>query len=247
MLITVKGIVIRERSIGERDKYIDILTDTMGIIEVSAKGTKKLTGKNAAASALFTYSTFCLEERKGKYYINSSAPITSFYAVGQDLEKLSLAVYFTEIIRFAASTEEDCGEVQRLLLLSLFYLCKEKSSCEIIKSAFELKLMCIIGFMPDAEACIGCGRLEDLYGFSIENSGLLCSNCCSEKNCVPVTASCVKAIRHIIYSETDRVFSFSLVGKSLEQLIYISENYVRFHLEHSFKSLDYYYSIKPKE
>ncbi len=38
MLTTVTGIVIRERSVGEQDKFIDLLTADQGVLEVSVRG-----------------------------------------------------------------------------------------------------------------------------------------------------------------------------------------------------------------
>ena len=46
MLVTVEGIVIGRRSIGEDSCFIDVLTDEYGVIEATAHGVKKITSKN---------------------------------------------------------------------------------------------------------------------------------------------------------------------------------------------------------
>ena len=48
MLTTLKGLVLRERSLGDNDKFLDILTDGSGLIEVLARGVKKPNSKNAS-------------------------------------------------------------------------------------------------------------------------------------------------------------------------------------------------------
>ncbi len=35
LMITIEGIVLRERSVGEADKFIDILTRDRGVLEAS--------------------------------------------------------------------------------------------------------------------------------------------------------------------------------------------------------------------
>lgn len=40
-MITIDGIVLKERSVGEQDKFIDILTKEHGLLEISVKGAKK--------------------------------------------------------------------------------------------------------------------------------------------------------------------------------------------------------------
>ena len=46
MLITLKGLVIGQRIIGENSCFLDLFTDKLGMIEVMAHGAKKIGGKN---------------------------------------------------------------------------------------------------------------------------------------------------------------------------------------------------------
>ena len=55
LMITIEGIVLRERSVGEADKFIDILTRDRGVLEASVKGAKKINGKSGSSSQLFAY------------------------------------------------------------------------------------------------------------------------------------------------------------------------------------------------
>ena len=47
MLITLKGLVIGQRIIGENSCFLDLFTDKLGMIEVMAHGAKKIGGKNS--------------------------------------------------------------------------------------------------------------------------------------------------------------------------------------------------------
>ena len=89
-MITTNGIVIREKNFGENDKFIDILTDNYGVIEIMVKGSKKINSQNSSSTQLFAYSKFCLESKKDKYYLNSCEPIKIFYDIRLDIDKLSL-------------------------------------------------------------------------------------------------------------------------------------------------------------
>ena len=79
--------------------FIDILTDEYGVIEVTAHGIRKITSKNAGACGLFAYSKFCLAKSGLKYTLNSAEPKFSFHGISSDLEALSLAAYFAEVIK----------------------------------------------------------------------------------------------------------------------------------------------------
>ena len=42
MLYTVEGLVISRRDIGESSCFLDVLTDELGLLEVSARGVKSI-------------------------------------------------------------------------------------------------------------------------------------------------------------------------------------------------------------
>ena len=54
MTIT-EGIVLKERIVGEQDKFIDILTKEHGLMEISVKGARKINGKSGSSAQLFAY------------------------------------------------------------------------------------------------------------------------------------------------------------------------------------------------
>ena len=69
MLVTVEGIVIGKRTIGDNNCFIDVLTS-----------------KNAGACSLFSYSKFCFSKSGLKYTLNSAEPKVSFHRISSDLE-----------------------------------------------------------------------------------------------------------------------------------------------------------------
>ena len=63
---------------------------------------------------------------------------------------------------------------------------------------------------------------------------------------VLISPATLKAMQHIVNSPIDKVFNFVIKGDSLKQLSIITQRYVFYHLDMSFKSLDYYYKVKTK-
>lgn len=245
MLITTKGIVIRERSSGENGKYIDILTEKLGLIEVLAKGSKKITSKSFSSSQLFAYSTFCLNEQKNKFYINTAVPVNIFYPIREDVEKLALAVYLCDLIRYASSDTNEAPELLKLILISLHNIAKNDADIDFIKSVFEFRFMSEIGFYPNLNGCCVCGNIQtENYRFSIANASLYCENCVYEENLKPVSSATLKAMRYVANCETEKLFSFKLKGESKKQFYIIAQQYVLTHMEAHFDSLDYYYKLK---
>ena len=246
-MITIEGIVLRERSVGEQDKFIDILTRDRGVLEASVKGAKKINGKSGSSSQLFAYSRFCLDQRRNMLYLNSSEPLHIFYGLRDSLSKISLASYFSEVLRFCVIPEAQNNDVLRLTLNCMHYLENRKRSEAFLKAVFELRLMSEIGFMPDIVACRECGMFEpeELF-FSISDGGFFCSECFGEghgDNYIRVRLPVLQAVRHIVLSDFEKLFGFRVSDGTMSALAQLAEEYLQAHLEKSFPTLDFYRSV----
>lgn len=245
-MITTKGLVINERAVGEADKYIDILTEDFGVIEVSVKGAKKLTSKSSGSSQLFSYSKLCLSKRGERYFLNSSELISIFYEIRLSVENLSLAAYFSELIKHTIPFGQPCKDILRLFLNTLHFICKGKKSISQLKSIFELRLMSEIGLMPQLVGCSSCFTYQtDIMFFDLKNSSLICKKCYlpSKSQLIKLPFACVQAMRHICLSEIDKIFSFSLSDQELMILGDLSEKYTINQLERRFNTLSFYKKI----
>lgn len=244
----VSGIVIRERQSGDNDKFLDILTDKCGLIEVVAKGVRKMTCKFASASQLFAYSKFCLNKRNERYYIDSAEPIKIFYPIREDLARLSLASYFSEVISYAVLPDESRNEeILRLFLNVLHFISEGTRPVGLLKSIFELRFMSDTGHMPGVVGCTDCGNYmtEKMY-FRVANGALYCSDCFPAHtgiDAVCITEPVLNAIRHIVLSDMKKLFNFRLSDEGMNVLGYISENYLISHLGRNFRTLDFYKTV----
>ena len=246
-MTTVEGIVLKERSVGEQDKFIDILTKESGVLEVSVKGAKKINGKSGSSAQLLAYSRFCIDKRGNYLYLNSAEPIHIFYGLRSSLTKISLASYFAEVMRFCIRPEAQNGDILRLMLNCLHYLENGERSEDFLKAVFELRLMSEIGYMPDIVACRGCGVFEpeELF-FCIRDGGFFCSDCFESENTddyMKVKLPVLSAVRHIVLADMGRLFNFRVSDSTQQRLSALAESYALTHLERSFGTLDFYKSL----
>ena len=249
MLITVDGIVIGRRTIGDNNCFLDILTDGFGIIETTAHGVRKMTNKNAGACGLFAYSKFCFSKNGLRYVLNSAEPKYSFHGLANDLEALSLAAYFAEVIKKTGTSEQESNGFLRLMAISLYEIEKRRIGLSQIKAVFELRVASMLGFAPDLRVCRECYCYEhDKMHFDFDNGKIICDDCLEEKreDYFELFPSLLYTMRFIIYSDLDRIYKFNLKESYLSQLTDISEKYLCLHADRKFRSLDYYNSIKIK-
>ena len=247
MLTTLKGLVLRERSLGENDKFLDILTDSDGLLEVAAKGVKKQNSKNASVSQSFCYATYCLSESKGRYILNSAEPIRTFYDISRDIEKFSLANYFAEMSLYVATQEKPNNEVLRLILNSLHFLSLGNREDLLLKAIFELRLMSEIGLVPNLIGCCECLKYSAPYmQFDLKGGRLFCEECVGSRNLKDVEildSKLLHYIRFIALTDMKMLFNLNVPKEYLLPLSNITERYAEIQLDKHFSTLDFYKSM----
>ena len=247
MKIETDGLVIREQNIKEQDKLITVLTRNNGILRGFVHGAKSIKSAKSSASGLLTYSRFSFYKNRDTYVIDDCHTLEIFTALRNDIEKLSLAQYFCELLETLVPEGENSEEQLRLALNSLFFLCSGKRPALLVKCIFELRLMALAGYMPDLVCCEECGCFEHEHMNFIPESGtLLCGECiavCNKKR-IETGFGVTRAMRHCIYSEFDKLFSFTLAEESLPVFDHVMEEYISVHIERKFKARDFYKQLR---
>ncbi|MGN1014044.1 MAG: DNA repair protein RecO [Butyricicoccus sp.] len=247
--ITVKGLVIRETDFGEADRFITVLTEEMGKIEVLCRGIRRKRGSLANAVRLFCYSEFTLYASGSRYTLNDASVEMSFWAITSHIERYALCCYLAELSGIASEEDSISPELLPMFLRALYAMDKQNRPVQIVKPAFELRLAAIMGFMPDLLQCGACGTTEfdDGVSFLIEEGNLLCSQCRSRIGGTyhTVTSGMLAAMRHILFCDGKKLFSFQLNETTASALGKLCEQYLLYHLDEHFPTLDFYHSLFP--
>lgn len=247
MLVTYDGIVISRRQVGESGVFIDILTDEQGIIEAMAHGANKINSNLLSSSALFSYSTFCMSKSKLRYTVNSAKPKFSFHEIGNDIEKLALASYFAQAVKFCTPSEQPQDSIVRFFAIALFEIMNGRSLGSV-KSAFELRYSAELGFAPNLVACDNCGNYECERGmyFLPKKAKIICADCFNKEydgEYVLLFPETLYAMRNIVFSPLDRCFKFGISKPAEKQLSSVCEKYFLNSVEKSFPALGYFKSL----
>lgn len=247
MQCVTRGIIIRAKSVGD-DRLLTILTSDYGVISAAARGANKPRGRLTSSTELFCYSKLVLFRYRDSTTVDSAEVEQSFFALRQDIVALSLASYIAELCCELAPPEEAAPEYLRLVLNTLHLLSRGKKPVWLLKPVFELRLMTMAGFMPDLTGCAVCGEFDEQDGehmrFSVESGALYCHNCdLVEYRAEPLPDGVLAAMRHIIYSPVEKLFSFSLPEEGLRALTRICESYMLYHLQKQYRSLGFFYSV----
>ena len=248
MHTNTKALVLRSVDYKESDKILTLLTQDLGKVTASARGSRKKGSPIAAGCQLLCWSEMVLYDYQGRWTVKEAATERQFRGVRDDLDKLALACYFAEVTELLAVEDMPSPELLSLILNSLHALDKLSKPQELVKAAFELRAMCLAGYEPLLEGCAVCGTEppEDPR-FHLKEGVLHCARCRDEVGegiSMPLDSQALEAMRHIAYGDPKRLFSFRAEGESLRQLADLAEAYLHTQLERGFRTLDFYKQMR---
>ncbi|MBQ9721156.1 MAG: DNA repair protein RecO [Oscillospiraceae bacterium] len=245
--IVTKGLVLRETQTKEADKVLTVLTAEHGRLAVVARGARRKNSKIAAASQLLAFSELVLYEQRGWMMLSEASTLSLWERVRLDVELLSLASYFSEMTEAVTGEGEPAEELLSLLLNALYALDTLRKPPELVKAAFELKLLSLSGYEPLVADCAVCGKAapeEPL--FDAEQGVVLCRTCAgvAAGRMLPLDAGSLAAMRHVIGAEKKRMLSFALSGGTMWRFACACETFARVQLDRDFRTLDFYKSLR---
>ncbi len=244
MRLNTDGLVIREQNIGEADRRITLLTRDYGLVHAFARGARRIKSNALTATQLLSYSRFSIFQGRDSYIIDEAEPIEIFFDLRGDVEALSLALYFAQLMEELAPELDSAAPHLRLILNTLHLLAGGKRPPLQLKAIFELRLLSISGYMPNLVACESCGAFEtDPMFFDAAHGKLYCQNCRPRAPHDTLSIGAVTAMRHIVFSDFDKLFRFTLPVESLKMLSQVSERYLLAQTQRGFQTLAFYHQV----
>ena len=247
MRFKTKGLILKQQNIGERDKLVWILSDSCGVLRAFARGAKNIKSPKCAGTGLLVYSQFSVFEGRDSYSVDEAVAVEQFIGLRSDIEAMSLAQYFAELCLSLCPSGQEAGEHLRLMLNALYMLANHKRPALQIKVCFEMRLITLTGYMPDLVMCAECGEYESGEMVFVPHTGkLYCSSCADRTGVqgIRLPRAAVTALRHTVYADFEKLFSFELKEKLLEPLSFASERYITAMTQKDYPTLQFYKQLK---
>jgi DNA repair protein RecO (recombination protein O) len=235
-----KGIIIKRVNYKEADKILTIFTPNMGKISALAKGVRKTTSKLGGHLELFGSVNLILAEGKGFDIVTSVEKNCHFKNLCFDLDKASHAYYVCELVdKF---THENFKDTR---LYDLLFLTLDAVNCEIalnkkldlILSSFKIKLLHILGFLPDLKKCVKCGKKDRENYFSSFLGGLICKDCFDvDRESLKISFECLKVLNFLELNNFENIKRLKIERKLSLEIEKVLDQFIRFNLERECKA-----------
>lgn len=265
MLIGIRGLVLRVIPKTENDRLVVLFTAERGKIMVCAKGGRSVKSKLLPSIEPFAYSEFMLYERDGYFWIRESLLIENFYSIREDIRKLALASYICEVLDLTVYENMEEPELLRLSLNSLHALASGLKSPDKVKAVFEMRTCLLLGFAPEMERCVQCGKKEGgAFCFSLTDGAIVCGACRAralEEYCMTRQNVSEEEIRrfdaqiflisdnvrlaalYVLSCPPDKIYAFFLPENEWPVFAQLSEEHLIYRLEKKPKTLAFYNEV----
>lgn len=237
------ALVLREVRYKEADRILTLFTYDRGIVTAKARGAVRKSSRIAAATQQLTLSEMDFFENKGRLTVQEAVVKEPFEGLRMNFENYTLGCYFAECIEAFVQEEQPDADAFQLILNSLYAVSHELCSPLLVKAAFEIRLMCLMGYAPDLSGCCYCGKTDPVLPVLGVQSGHICCRECRKNGLGEGMFLCnasLGAMRYIATAPAKRLFSFSLPEEALTRLNLATENYLAAQSGRRFSTLEYW-------
>lgn len=198
----VEGIVISETNYSETSKILNIYTKEYGIIGVVSKGCRSLKSKLRSVSCKLTFGYFHIYYKENALSTLISVDlIDSLKNIKKDIKKISYASYVLDLTtQVVKQSEENIFDLLKTSLLKI----EEGLDPLVITNILEVKLLEVLGVMPQIDGCSLCGNQTDIITISVEGGGYICKECVAPEDKI-YDEKVIKLLRMYYYVDIEKI------------------------------------------
>jgi DNA repair protein RecO (recombination protein O) len=180
-LIETRALVLHAFPYGDSSKILRLLTPRYGLRSVIAKGAQRPKSRFGGVLEPFTEgeAQFNLREGRDLFTLSGFTLIRSRQGIGRDLAAFSGASLLAEIA-LRTGTEEAQPELYDSLVSTFDRLTEGQTAAAGTSLAAVWRTLSILGFQPEMESCVRCGRElgpDEPVRFDVEAGGSACRVC----------------------------------------------------------------------
>ncbi|MGQ9700014.1 MAG: DNA repair protein RecO [Candidatus Bipolaricaulaceae bacterium] len=175
-LVRDRGLVLHAQDHAETDRIVTALCAQHGLMEILAKGARRLERTWGAALDLLNLAELIYYRRRtGLHLLREASILQTFPKVKGELVRLEAGLALAQWANDLIPREVPDPRVFRLTLRFLSAL-EDGGTPEVLLRAYRLRLLSLLGYRPILSGCLSCGKREGLT-WSAERGGLLCREC----------------------------------------------------------------------
>jgi DNA repair protein RecO (recombination protein O) len=232
-----EAIVLRQQQLGEADRIVTLFTREFGKLCAVAKGVRRPTSRLGGRIEPFTHARLLLARGRTLDVIAQAEIVGAFPGVRADLIRSAHAAYVAELVDRGLADRDRHEEIFELTREALEALERAgKDSAEMAVLRFALRLTGVLGYQPETETCVECGRRvprgrggAEPWAFSSLRGGVLCAACrVKDAEAVSASPGVLAAFDYLIQAPAQQSMRVRMTPAQRGEL----SRLVQLHLEH---------------
>lgn len=176
-----RAIVLRRHRLGETSGVVVCYTRDYGKVRFVAKGVRKGGGRLGAALDPFVVSgvVFYLRAGRGLSLVSQAELEREFRELRRDIDRQTYAAVALELIDRLVAEQAPDPALFDLICRTLSEMDEAPvGDLAALLWGFTLSLAERLGYAPQLDCCVSCGReATEGASFSVESGGVVCGNC----------------------------------------------------------------------
>lgn len=242
----VTSIVLKRTDVGEADRLLTLLTLQRGKLRAVAKGARKPSARKTGHVELFNSVELQIAVAREIDIVLQAQTLEPFLRLREDLDRLSYAYYFAELVDRLVGEEIEQQEVYDLMLAALHWL---ETTNHLGRTAryFEMQLLDTLGYRPQLHICIHSKQeLQPEENFFSPEAGGIVKPQYHEmyRDSISVPVNALKVLRYLQNKNFVDIEKLKLSPQVESEVEAILHYYVTHLLERNLKSVDFLNALK---
>ncbi|MHB1418941.1 MAG: DNA repair protein RecO [Bacillota bacterium] len=244
-LYKTEALVLRTRNFGEADKLLTLYTRQNGKVQAIAKGVRKPQSRLRSGVQLFCYGNFLLYQGRNIDTVTQCETLENFSPLRLDLQSFAYASYILELLDGMLPEREGANEEVLILTMAALHLLTVHPP-EIVQRIFEMRLLRLLGYQPQLEACVRCRRPPgSVVYFSPGLGGVLCAKCRGEDHqAVEINPGTVAVMLQLERMDLRKISRLQVPEHRLQEISRALQVYIEHRLERKIKSAGFLHQLE---
>src|SRR5207249_12019307 len=199
-----EAVVLRSFRFGEADRVLHLYTLERGRIGAVAKGIRKTKSRFGARLEPLSHVELMLHQGSGELQTVTGVELVRSHRETREQQyRLGVGLLGAEtMLRLFTEQETNPRAFQALTrfldLLDGLAPGVARPALDPLGLAFQLKLLCLSGYLPHLTSCADCGSAGPLVGYSPRAGGAVCERCGADS--LPLSGEGIRGIEGLLGS-----------------------------------------------
>lgn len=222
MSFEVKGIVLGNVDVKEKDKLIWVYTLENGKITLSMKGVRQSKSKLKYAKDIFCFGTFLCEKGKGIDIVTGVDLIDNFENIRNNIDKYYEGCAILDLIKKIGADANPPLFIE--LVKALKTLCYDDVKKFYVINKFLLTITNALGYNFLSYNCSACKLKLNMRYLNLDIGEIVCPACKTFAS-IPISDLCYSALKILSGCEYEKIHTIKIGGSgAYEAFLLLSKN-----------------------